>query len=263
MLDDKNNPGKRQIVYFFLGFLVLFIFTFSLGVIVGKGLGDSETLIISKEVSPKTSGRSIKESKQETRAARDSESQRGESTPFTSREGEMAEAEKKVNTPSTTDKPVEKKIETEKGDSTSSEILSEQPTPTAQPVEMKPELEVKETQTKSSPAPTPIDKKIKQEPKKEEVSTEEIAAIPTARPEGEYTVQIGAFQKEEEAKEMVNNLKSKGYPVFIKTTEVHGKGTLYRVRIGKFSSREIARVYAVNLKNMEPSIKFVFVTVNN
>ena len=45
MADTENNPSNRQIVYLFLGFVILFIFTFSLGVIVGRGLGGSGTEI--------------------------------------------------------------------------------------------------------------------------------------------------------------------------------------------------------------------------
>ena len=106
-----------------------------------------------------------------------------------------------------------------------------------------------------------IDEKL--ETKKVEPIKKDIAALPAIQPGGRYTIQIGAFQKEEEAKQIVNNLKSKGYPAFIKTTDIPGKGTLYRVRIGTFTTRVTAKLYANNLKNLEPSIKFVFVTVND
>ena len=66
MADTENNPSNRQIVYLFLGFVILFIFTFSLGVIVGKGLGGSKTQITSEEVPPKTSGKEVQESEETT-----------------------------------------------------------------------------------------------------------------------------------------------------------------------------------------------------
>jgi hypothetical protein len=66
MADTENNPSNRQIVYLFLGFVILFIFTFSLGVIVGRGLGGSGTEITSEEVPPKTSGKDVQESEETT-----------------------------------------------------------------------------------------------------------------------------------------------------------------------------------------------------
>jgi cell division septation protein DedD len=259
MMDSKNNPSNRQVVYFFFGFVILFIFAFSLGVIVGKGLGGSETLIINEEVPPKTPG---KESREETKTETDEELKSEAPTRF-SEQGEMIEAEEEANIPKTPYEPDVEPIETKKDDTTKSELLSEQPLAPSEPREEKSELETKQAQAKSTQSPTPIYERAKPEPEKEVFSKKEIAAIPTAGPQGEYTVQIGAFQKEEEARRIVNDLKARGYPAFIKAIEVPGKGIWYRVRIGRFSSREIARVYAVNLKNVEPSLKFVFVTVNN
>ncbi|MGE5445833.1 MAG: SPOR domain-containing protein [Ignavibacteriales bacterium] len=53
MSDRNNNSSNRQVVYLFLGFLILFIFAFSLGVVVGKGLGGSQSWIAKKGESPK------------------------------------------------------------------------------------------------------------------------------------------------------------------------------------------------------------------
>src|SRR3972149_6554659 len=240
MADTENNPSNRQIVYLFLGFVILFIFTFSLGVIVGKGLGGSGTEITSEEVPPKISGKDVQESEETTKIITGKELQ-SESPTAPIREEEMIEVQEEIIIPTPLSEPAEEQIETKRDKPTSSELLSEQPPSTVEPIEKKPKLETK----------------------KVEPTKKDIAALPAIQPGGRYTIQIGAFQKEEEAKQIVNNLKSKGYPAFIKTAEVPGKGTWYRVRIGTFTTRVTAKLYANNLKNLEPSIKFVFITVNN
>src|SRR3989304_3443078 len=239
MADTENNPSNRQIVYLFLGFVILFIFTFSLGVIVGRGLGGSGTEITSEEVPPKTSGKDVQESEETTQIITGKELP--SESPTAPIQEEMIEVEEEVNIQIPPSGPFEKQIETKTDKPTSGELLSEKPLPTVEPIEKKSQLETNKVE--------PIKK--------------DIAALPAIQPGGRYTIQIGAFQKEEEAKLIVNNLKSKGYPAFIKTAEVPGKGTWYRVRIGTFTTRVTAKLYANNLKNLEPSIKFVFITVNN
>src|SRR3990170_981298 len=239
MADTENNPSNRQIVYLFLGFVILFIFTFSLGVIVGRGLGGSGTEITSEEVPPKTSGKDVQESEETTQIITGKELP--SESPTAPIQEEMIEVEEEVNIQIPPSGPFEKQIETKTDKPTSGELLSEKPLPTVEPIEKQSKLETKKVE--------PIKK--------------DIAALPAIQPGGRYTIQIGAFQKEEEAKQIVNNLKSKGYPAFIKTAEVPGKGTWYRVRIGTFTTRVTAKLYANNLKNLEPSIKFVFITVNN
>ncbi|MGH7889718.1 MAG: SPOR domain-containing protein, partial [Thermodesulfobacteriota bacterium] len=91
-----------------------------------------------------------------------------------------------------------------------------------------------------------------------------LAALPKIEPGGKYTVQIGSFQEEDKAKQVVESLRSKGYPVFINEVAIAGQGTRYRARVGTFKTREDARLYADNLKNREPdSVKLVYVTINN
>lgn len=53
MSDRNNNSSNRQVVYLFLGFLILFIFAFSLGVVVGKGFGGSQARMVRKGEFPK------------------------------------------------------------------------------------------------------------------------------------------------------------------------------------------------------------------
>ena len=52
---------------------------------------------------------------------------------------------------------------------------------------------------------------------------------------GEYTIQVSAFQSSAEANAFAAGLKRKGFTPFIVKAEVAGKGTWYRVRLGRFS----------------------------
>jgi len=79
---------------------------------------------------------------------------------------------------------------------------------------------------------------------------------------GRYTVQIVSFPDKRFAKEMESTLKSRTYPAYVQKADIPGKGTWYRVRVGKFSTKEEARQYANDIKTSEPSINSVYVALN-
>jgi DedD protein len=56
---------------------------------------------------------------------------------------------------------------------------------------------------------------------------------------GKYTIQVASLQSAEMARDMVDKLKSTGYPAYQRTAEISGT-TWYRVRIGEFATREAA-----------------------
>jgi SPOR domain len=64
----------------------------------------------------------------------------------------------------------------------------------------------------------------------------------------QYTVQIVAFPQLEKAQERVTQLKSQGLDAYIVRSEVAGKGTFFRVRVGKFSNQNEARRYGSSLQ---------------
>lgn len=64
-------------------------------------------------------------------------------------------------------------------------------------------------------------------------------------PEGEFTVQIGSFQKSGDASALVRQLGGEGYPAYA-VASPDGKGT--RVRIGYFKTREDARRFGAIFK---------------
>jgi cell division septation protein DedD len=79
--------------------------------------------------------------------------------------------------------------------------------------------------------------------------TEETKATPP--PKAKFTLQVGAFNNPEEARELVNQLRSKGYPAYQVTGSAAAKGTIYRVRIGQFQSLPEARQFALAFEKKE------------
>ena len=68
--------------------------------------------------------------------------------------------------------------------------------------------------------------------------------------DGSWTVQVNAYPDERSAKLLVDQLKNKGYNA--KVTEVLNKGkTWYRVRVGRYDSKEEAKKVEETLKNNE------------
>lgn len=65
---------------------------------------------------------------------------------------------------------------------------------------------------------------------------------------GRYTVQLVASPSQAEADEKVAQLKSKGVEAYILKSQVPGKGTFYRVRVGMFPNANEARKFGASLK---------------
>jgi len=65
----------------------------------------------------------------------------------------------------------------------------------------------------------------------------------------QYTVQLEALPLLESAQERVKQLKAQGLDAYIVKSQVTGKGTFFRVRVGKFSNQNEARKYGASLQN--------------
>ena len=64
-----------------------------------------------------------------------------------------------------------------------------------------------------------------------------------AQPEkgsGNFTVQVSAFQTQEEADAYKASLVRKGYEPYVVAAEIPGKGIWYRVRVGRFEDKDAA-----------------------
>src|SRR5262245_64821752 len=64
----------------------------------------------------------------------------------------------------------------------------------------------------------------------------------------QYTVQLEALLLLEKAQERVQQLNAQGLDAYIIKSEVSGKGTLFRVRVGKFPNQNEARKYGASLQ---------------
>ncbi|MCA2980153.1 MAG: SPOR domain-containing protein [Myxococcaceae bacterium] len=66
--------------------------------------------------------------------------------------------------------------------------------------------------------------------------------------DGAWTVQLSAYQDKAEADRFAAGLRDKGYAPFIVEAQVPGKGVWYRVRLGRFASKEAASSYLGDFK---------------
>jgi DedD protein len=100
------------------------------------------------------------------------------------------------------------------------------PTPAASPAPLAAPAAAPEPAPKPAPAPAP-------------------AAAP-AGGMGSWTVQLGASQRREEADGLAQRVKALGPRV--EEAEIPGKGRFYRVRVGRFDSREAAEKYRADVQ---------------
>lgn len=90
------------------------------------------------------------------------------------------------------------------------------------------------------------------------------AAAPAAsQARGEaFTVQVAALPNRKEAEELVGKLRERGLPARIMEAEIQGRGTFYRIRIGRFGSREEANRYLEDLQRETRMSGFVAAVEN-
>lgn len=63
-----------------------------------------------------------------------------------------------------------------------------------------------------------------------------------------FTVQVGSFQDQAVAEGLMADLSSRGYDAYLTPEQVPGKGTWYRVRMGRFQKREEAEQFSRKVK---------------
>ena len=62
-------------------------------------------------------------------------------------------------------------------------------------------------------------------------------------PDGTWTVQLSAYQDKAEADRFAAGLRDKGYAPYIVEASIPGKGTWFRVRMGRFGTKDAASRY--------------------
>ncbi len=77
-------------------------------------------------------------------------------------------------------------------------------------------------------------------------------AVKSAKPlHGKFTIQVGSFSSARSARQFSEELAEKGYEPYIVKIHVAGKGTVYRVRMGRFNSMEEAQPLAKKFEKNE------------
>jgi len=227
-MSETKSPTNRQIIFLFLGFLILFILVFALGVIVGKGLGDSEIKIAKKL--PKNEVPRVEDTKEDgNEISTDDISQQ---------ELQDILNETKTDGPQKTEDPT-----------------------TEESIKIDPAGEKKIAMNAESEVNLKVEKpQIVKKEKKSLLSKN--TPLPPVVADGQYTIQIGSFKNESDAKKLQNKLKSKGYPAFLKQVTI-GEDTWFRLRIGTFETKDQAKIYGDILLKREPElIKSVYAALN-
>lgn len=85
----------------------------------------------------------------------------------------------------------------------------------------------------------------KTEPPKQ---AENAGGVPPTPNRGGITLQVGSFNDRAQADDRVSRLKAAGVDARIVTANIPGRGTWYRVQVGRFVSREQATGYASQLR---------------
>ncbi len=122
----------------------------------------------------------------------------------------------------------------EKKQSTDAPKESEQQPAKAKEPEKKQEKKPEKKTAALEPVKQPA-AKANPAPEKKSASTK-----PVANPKLRYTVQVSSHQEKNAAEEEVKRMKQSGFAAFIVKTDLPGKGTWYRVRMGSFSKKEPA-----------------------
>ncbi len=79
--------------------------------------------------------------------------------------------------------------------------------------------------------------------------------------DGSWTVQLSAYQDKTEADRFAAGLRDKGYAPFIVEATIAGKGTWYRVRMGRFGTKDAASRYMEDFRR-ETSMNAIVTTAN-
>jgi len=229
MAENRRDRDKRlfftrgQMVLLGGVFILASVIIFFLGMIVGKGI-EARKIIKTEEPLVKIP---VKPS-----------AQGATETPGTQAKEEITFYDTLTKTPGAEppvdDKPKEPKL----------------PEPSA-----KAEVKAGKRPAKEEPAPAPPKASVKQIEKT--ASSAEMLTRATKAESHEdkgtdtsWTVQVNAYPDERSAKLLVDQLKNKGYNA--KVTEVLNKGkTWYRVRVGRYDSKEEAKKVEETLKNNE------------
>jgi cell division septation protein DedD len=88
-----------------------------------------------------------------------------------------------------------------------------------------------------------------------------VQKAPEGAADGSWTLQLSAYQDKGEAERFAAGLRDKGYAPYIVEAVIAGKGTWFRVRMGRFGSKDAASTYLSDFKR-ETSIAGIVTNAN-
>lgn len=88
-----------------------------------------------------------------------------------------------------------------------------------------------------------------------------VQKAPEGAADGSWTLQLSAYQDKGEAERFAAGLRDKGYAPYIVEAAIAGKGTWFRVRMGRFGSKDAASTYLSDFKR-ETSIAGIVTNAN-
>lgn len=240
----------RQIVTLTVASLVVLGGVFMLGVVVGKKLSGER---------PERPATDLLGQLDQKSAVLDSLNQR-EDAALTFQD----ELTKKVPGPSVTvtaprpapapeEKAERKAPQTEKAPSAENVAVAEPAAPSSSPVEA--------AHLPQSPKPEPIATRTNDGGGLKEAFGKIQKAPLEAAADGSWTVQLAAYQDRAEADRFAAGLRDKGYAPYIVEVAISGRGTWFRVRMGRFPNRDAASRYMDDFKR-ETSINAMVTAAN-
>ena len=87
------------------------------------------------------------------------------------------------------------------------------------------------------------------------------AATPASDANGKFTVQVGSFSVESQANERISSLRAAGFDARSTTVQIPGRGTWYRVQVGRFRERDAASKAAAQLREKGAAASSMVVAV--
>ena len=123
------------------------------------------------------------------------------------------------------------------------ELLQKETVEKVEEKEKSPEEEIKKEVTPEEKPPLTEPSVIKTPKVEPEVKV--IEESETVSDKKVYTVQVGAFSKEEGAQNLAKEIRGKGYQTYV----IKGK-TLYKVQVGEFKTSDEAKVISEKLKKL-------------
>ena len=231
---------NKQLILVFLAGVTVCVLIFVLGVMVGKGKKEAEMAASNKvetptaqkrpqeDMQPPPEAKPIVENKtapEKKTAQNDAKTKPGEDYSFYDLDKDKPGTESKV---------------TKKGETKATTAESKTPSKDKTQPEEKPKPEQTSKPVSNEPSPEPAPAAAVNTPPD---TSETNAPAGTGR----YTVQVMATASKSKADEQVSQLKAKGYPVFL-DEDKGAKGSVYKVRVGRYSDSDSAKKIATKLK---------------